>query len=173
MKKALVLLMGIALLVGFSSSGAATKAVSASAWELKGKGESAGALGFTTGGSFFELEVRAAPGDSEDAEVETVIVEGVGEFGATVPADDINIDFKAGTASVDTTIPGCGQVKVTWEATGGTTRGTLHFKDGETRVVEKFVEKTAHDVTGIVCDFAIGSVEEGGISKFTFRERGF
>ena len=173
MKKALVLLMGIALLVGFSSSGAATKAVSASAWELKGKGESALALGLTTGGSFFELEIEAAPGDFEDAVVELVFVEGVGSFEATVPADDININFKAGTASVDTTIPECGQVKVTWEATGGTTKGTLHFKDGETRVVEKFRSKTANDVTGIVCDFAIGTVFEGAIERFTFRERGF
>ena len=80
MQKALVLLMGIALLVSFSSSGTATKAVSASAWELTGKGESAHALGLTTGGSFFELEVEAAPGEFEDAVVELVFVEGVGEF---------------------------------------------------------------------------------------------
>ena len=82
------------------------------------------------------------------------------ETGGKTARADFDIKFSQGWATVETDLEGCGEVEVTWEASGEEFRSDNTWIEGEgveVRVVES-VKLT--DVEGTVCDEEIDTVEE-------------
>ena len=107
MKKARIILIAFSLFLGLSSS------VQGESWRYDYR---AIVLGFNPA---FQLTIlrNTTWGEAEEWVV-SGFAPGVGRFSQNVPPGAITIDLWGGTASVDTTIPGIGQVKVGWNAIG-------------------------------------------------------
>ena len=159
-----VLLLGVAVLVGILGLGApSASAAPEGGFDLVqtaafAKGTTIGSIGFLLD---VDRTVKQPPTDLGSAASWTIEIEFGGDFfedeGPTVGLD---INFNTGRATLNTDLEGCGEVDVTWEASGEEFRSDNTFADGEGVEVRVVKSVKLTDVSGTVCDVAIDTVEE-------------
>ena len=132
MKRIVVSLIAVAVMLGFGT------AASAQQFEFQQNSKSVFLSGRGTQGEFIFLNAQRSitqVGDGDSGLGTVFIFIGAPvfppfgrSFFARVPARDIQVDVGDGTASVITTVPGLGQVNVTFQQTGDVTQSQSQFE---------------------------------------------